>query len=160
MKTGNEQNNNLVPAFSTMIAQALGSSLTITTDSFAEMFAEDGVMEFPFAPPSIPDVLEGRSAIANHLKWLPGLLTIDSFSEPQVHRSEDGKTVILEFNCIGKATATGKPYNQSYVSIITMHNGRIQRYRDYWNPLVTLSIMDNDTATAAASETKRERTHA
>lgn len=160
MKTGNKQNNNLVPAFSTMIAQALGSSLTITTDSFAEMFTEDGVMEFPFAPPSIPDVLKGRSGIANHLEWLPELLTIDSFSEPQVYRSEDGKTVILEFDCIGRATATGKPYNQRYISVITMHNGRIKRYRDYWNPLVALSIMDNDTVATATSVTKLENTHA
>ena len=32
-------------------------------------------------------------------------------------------------------TATGAPYEQSYVSVLTVRDGLIVRYRDYWNPL-------------------------
>jgi ketosteroid isomerase-like protein len=33
---------------------------------------------------------------------------------------------------------TGEPYDQSYVGVLTAREGRITRYRDYWNPLKSL----------------------
>jgi ketosteroid isomerase-like protein len=38
--------------------------------------------------------------------------------------------------------ATGKPYNQRYISVIETREGRIVKYRDYWNPLILLRAMN------------------
>jgi ketosteroid isomerase-like protein len=38
----------------------------------------------------------------------------------------------------GKIKDTGEPYDQSYVVVLTAREGRIIRYRDYWNPLKAL----------------------
>ena len=130
-----------LPAFSAMISRALGDLLAPGADGFAAMMAEDGVMEFPFAPPGLPARLEGRDAIAAHLAGLPALLSIESLSEPEVHLGRDGETAVLEFDCRGRAVATGRPYEQRYVSVITVRDGRIARYRDYWNPLVVLDSL-------------------
>lgn len=127
-----------LPVFSAMISGALGELLAPGADGFASMMAEDGVMEFPFAPPGLPTRLEGREAVAAHLADLPALLSIESLSEPEVHLARDGETAVLEFDCRGRAAATGRPYDQRYVSVITVRDGRITRYRDYWNPLVVL----------------------
>ena len=130
-----------LPAFSAMISRALGELLAPGADGFAAMMAEDGVMEFPFAPPGLPARLEGRDAVAAHLADLPALLSIERLREPEVHLARDGATAVLEFGCRGRAVATGRPYDQRYVSVITVRDGRIARYRDYWNPLVVLDAL-------------------
>jgi uncharacterized protein len=42
---------------------------------------------------------------------------------------------IIEMTMTGTVTATGAPYEQSYVVVLTVRDGLIARYRDYWNPL-------------------------
>lgn len=44
--------------------------------------------------------------------------------------------MIAEFQCDGHVVETGLPYRQSYISVIETRDGRIVRYKDYWNPLV------------------------
>jgi ketosteroid isomerase-like protein len=46
--------------------------------------------------------------------------------------------------------ATGAPYNQLYISVVTLRDGRIAHYRDYWNPLVVLTALGGTEAAAAA----------
>ena len=54
--------NDPVKSFSAMLRQTLGERLRPGAETFVEMFAEDGVMEFPFALPSARRV-EGRKAL-------------------------------------------------------------------------------------------------
>jgi uncharacterized protein len=42
---------------------------------------------------------------------------------------------IIEMTMPGTVTATGAPYEQSYVVVLTVRDGLIARYRDCWNPL-------------------------
>lgn len=39
-------------------------------------------------------------------------------------------------HCIGRGVATGLHYNQRYISVITVEQGYIVNYLDYWNPLI------------------------
>jgi ketosteroid isomerase-like protein len=38
----------------------------------------------------------------------------------------------------GTIKDTGGPYEMSYVVVLTVRDGRIAHYRDYWNPLKAL----------------------
>jgi len=49
--------------------------------------------------------------------------------------------VILEFDGSGRALATGRAYEQRYISVITLRAGYIQHHRDYWNPLVVTAAL-------------------
>ena len=49
----------------------------------------------------------------------------------------------IEFSCKGHSPQTGARYDQDYVSILELRDGRIARYRDYWNPLVALSAIES-----------------
>ncbi|NKE60635.1 nuclear transport factor 2 family protein [Lentzea sp. PSKA42] len=102
---------------------------------FAGLWAEDGVMEFPFAPPGYPSRLEGRAAIEDHLRDYPKMLDIRGFPKQVVHQSADQDVVVVEFDAEGVVVATGKPYRFSYIAVITTGDGGIVSYRDYWNPL-------------------------
>jgi hypothetical protein len=61
-----------------------------------------------------------------------------------------GETVIVEFSCTGEGVETGAPYDQVYISVVTLREGRIAHYRDYWNPLVVLTALGGTDAAAAA----------
>ena len=131
--------NQTMKLFAELLRSSMGDQLVPEAVSFLDMLAEDAVMEFPFAPPGLPACLDGKAAIRNHVESLGGMLQIGSFSSPTIHRTPSG--FVLEFTCLGVGTQTGRAYNQEYVSVITLRDGRIVRYRDYWNPLHVLDAM-------------------
>ena len=106
-----------------------------------DFFAADAVFEFPFAPAGFPTKLEGAEAIRAHLAQLPGQIVIEHFGEPTIHRSQQPGVLILEYEVRGQAVASGRPYNQRYLNVITLRDGTIAHFRDYWNPQVVLEAL-------------------
>lgn len=127
-----------IQSFSSMLRKALGDRIDADASTFPEMMAQDGVMEFPYAPPGMPTRLNGRVAIAQHLEAVGDMIAFDRMGEPTVHPSADPDVVIIEFEGFGRGVETGEPYDQRYISVIHTAGGRITLYRDYWNPLVVL----------------------
>lgn len=119
----------------TLVARALQLLLDKDMAGFAGLWAVDGVMEFPFAPPGYPSRLEGRAAIEDYLRDYPKMLDVQGFPRQVVHQSTDPDVVVVEFDAEGVVVATGKPYRFSYIAVITTRDGEIVSYRDYWNPL-------------------------
>jgi ketosteroid isomerase-like protein len=39
--------------------------------------------------------------------------------------------------------ATGAPYEMSYVVVLKTIDGQMALYRDYWNPLVVLELLES-----------------
>lgn len=137
-------------SFSGLLRAALGDLLMPDADTFLDMVADDIVMEFPYAPPAAVPRVTGKAALAEYLPGAASLITIESMSEPVVHRTQDTGVVILEFTCKGHGTETGIAYDQTYISVVTVADGYITQYRDYWNPLIALRAMGGDDAIAAA----------
>ena len=133
-----------VPQFSALLRDVLNESLVPEATSFVEMMADDGVMEFPFAPPGLTTRLDGRAAVAAHLASLDGLIAFDAMAVRSVHRTTDPAVTVIEFEASGRGLTTGRPYEQFYISVITVRQGRIALYRDYWNPLAVLDAMGGD----------------
>ena len=129
-----------VQSFSAMLRETLGERLNPGAESFVQMFAEDGVMEFPYALPS-PRRVEGREALAAHLGYLARLVELLSVSDVVKHETTDPEVFIVEFASSGRAVATGEPFEQRYISVIRVRDGRIVHYKDYWNPLAILRTM-------------------
>lgn len=127
-----------VQSFSAMLRKALGDRIDPDAGSFVDMMAENGVMEFPYAPPGFSIRLEGREAIRQHLAGVGDMIAFDRVGEPTVYSSTDPDMVIIEFEGFGRGVSTGEPYDQRYISVIRTQGGRILHYRDYWNPIVLL----------------------
>ncbi|MGI5502607.1 nuclear transport factor 2 family protein [Lentzea sp. CA-135723] len=121
-----------------LIPRALQLLLDKDMIGFAGLWAEDGVMEFPFAPPGWPARLEGRAAIEDYLRDYPKMLDIRAFPKQVVHETPD--VLVAEFDAEGVVVATGKPYRASYIAVITVRDGEIVNYRDYWNPLLAQEL--------------------
>ncbi|EBA08675.1 nuclear transport factor 2 family protein [Sagittula stellata] len=139
--------NDKFDSFSGLLRGALGDRLKGGSD-LVDLFCEDVVFEFPYAPEGLPRRLEGLSALADHLTRLGPMLELREFTLHAVHPA--GDTVIFEFSCEGKGIATGLPYDQDYISVVTLREGRIARYRDYWNPLVAVHALGGAEAAAKA----------
>ena len=142
--------NDSIPNFSAMLRGALGDALAPDAATFAEMFAETGVMEFPFAPADGVRRLEGRPALIDYLTGLGTMIDIVGVSAPIVHRSVDADTFILEFTGVGRGVASGKTYEQTYISVIRVSGGRIVHYRDYWNPDVIAQVVGDAHAVSGS----------
>jgi uncharacterized protein len=134
-------------SFSDLLRAALGDRLA-DADSLIGLFTDDVVFEFPYAPDGLPKRLHGTAALAAHLDKLGPLLSFGQMQLGSVYAA--GDTVIFEFSCSGQGVQTGAPYDQAYISVVTLRDGRIAHYRDYWNPLVVLTALGGAKAAAAA----------
>ena len=123
-----------------LISRALQLLLDKDMIGFAGLWAEDGVAEFPFAPPGWPSRLEGRAAVEDYVRDYPKALDIRSIPKQVVHRTADPDVVIVEFEAEGVVVATGKPYRAAYIVVVTTRDGEIVGYRDYWNPLMVQDL--------------------
>ncbi len=66
-------------------------------EPWSEMFCDDGVMEFPYAPPGFPAVLDGKAAIAAYIRNYPDNIVIKRIDRGSVYPIPHG--MVVEFSC-------------------------------------------------------------
>jgi uncharacterized protein len=103
--------------------------------ALVDLCADDVVFEFPFAPPGRPTRVEGKPEVSDYLKAVSGRRRVEAVPNLEIHETVNPDVAIIEMTMTGTVTATGAPYEQSYVAVLTVRDGLIARYRDYWNPL-------------------------
>jgi len=114
------------------LAQSVGTG---DVGALVDLCADDVVFEFPFAPAGRPTRVEGKPAVTDYLKGVAARVRLEGVRDLEVHETVKPDVAIIEMTLTGTVTATGAPHEQSYVSVLTVRDGLIARYRDYWNPL-------------------------
>ncbi|MFD4460584.1 nuclear transport factor 2 family protein [Nocardia sp. NPDC058480] len=102
---------------------------------WVSLWAEGGIMEFPFAAPGWPERLEGKEAIAAYMRNYPDHIDVHDFPDLRIHQTTDPETIVVEMRGIGRLVQTDAPFDMTYIAVVTVQDGRITSYRDYWNPL-------------------------
>nr|WP_267254998.1 nuclear transport factor 2 family protein [Catenulispora pinisilvae] len=102
---------------------------------WVDLWAEDGVMQFPFAPDGWPTQLAGKQAVAAYMQRYPDHIDLHDFPFLQIHETTDPQTIVVEMRGVGRMVETGGPFDMTYIAVVTIQNGRFYSYRDYWNPL-------------------------
>lgn len=120
-------------------------------DDWVALFAADGVLEFPYAPPGWPDRFQGHDAIHEHMRKFPEHLSV-RFRDIRFHPTADADLAIAEFEGEGTVLTSGGPFRQTYISLIWTRDGLITRYRDFWNPLLLMEALGGAEAAARAVE--------
>ncbi|WP_226002249.1 nuclear transport factor 2 family protein [Paenibacillus sp. BJ-4] len=111
-------------------------------NQFIELFDDNALFEFPYAPKGFTQKLEGKAAIYEYIKDFPQRFDISQFSEPTFHFTLNPNIMIVEFGIEeAQVLTTDKPYLQKYVSVIETRDHKIVHYKDYWNPLVALTAL-------------------
>ncbi|TWJ45670.1 putative PhzA/B-like protein [Bacillus paralicheniformis] len=121
-----------------VVEQFLQSMLEKDMEKWIQLWDQDAVFEHPYAPPGFPKKLEGKSAIYEYIKDFPEKIDIVRFTAPTIHQMANTGYAAVEFECEGTVCETGLPYNQQYISLVNMKEGKIVHYKDYWNPLTVI----------------------
>lgn len=104
-------------------------------DAVADLWAPDGVAEFPFAAQGSPRMLSGREEVRAYLTRYPELMDMTEVAALTVRPTDQADTVVVEWTSAGRTVATSRPYRLDYIVVLTVRDGLITLYRDYWNPL-------------------------
>lgn len=119
-------------------------------NDWIELWAEDGELDFPFAPAGRQRTYVGKAEILAYMTATPGKMAIDAIDQRRVFPMQDPEIAVVELVIKGRALATGQPYNQSYVILFETKGGKIRRYREYWNPLVSIDAFGGREAWTAS----------
>jgi hypothetical protein len=110
-------------------------------DDWIELWADDGVLEFPYAPAGRRRTYEGKADVLAYMRHATGRVATDAIESMRVFPMQDPDIAVVELKTRGRALANNAPYNQSFVMFFELKDGKLHRYREYWNPLVTLDAM-------------------
>jgi uncharacterized protein len=103
-------------------------------NDLADLYAEDAVVEQPFAP-TPPRRLEGREAIRAHFAAAAqGPLRLAA-SNLVVHDTADPEVLIAEFDYDGRVATTGHSFRVANIQVLRVRDGRIVASRDYHDHL-------------------------
>ncbi len=125
----------IAESFPAMLRRVLGDRLKPDAETFPDMFAVDGVLEYPFAPPGLNTPIAGREAIVANFQRIRPLLRIDGVTNVSEIQVNDPEMVVLEFSGYGEGLITKEAYDQRYISVIRLRDRHIAHYKDYWNPI-------------------------
>ena len=58
-----------------------------------------------------------------------------------IHRSQDPRVVIIEYEVHGKIVATGASYDNRFISVVTIENRKMMHWRDYMDSLTAMTAL-------------------
>lgn len=124
-----------------LLQRALDTFLAKDMKGWADLCAEDVVVEFPFAPEGSGSVFEGRTAIYEYLRGYPELIDVQEITSVRIFPTDDPNVAIADWSVNGRVLTNGNPYIMSYATFVTFKDGLITKYREYWNPMAFLAAI-------------------
>ena len=121
-------------------------------DAFADLFAPDGVIEAPFAPPGAPSCLVGREAIREYSRRVVASpLRLEDYEVTELYQTQDPEVVIVEMRAKGTVTTTGRSFTATSIQVLRIRDGQIALFRDFANPQVLKDVLGDHAHEADAA---------
>jgi ketosteroid isomerase-like protein len=107
-------------------------------DAFADLWADDAVQDMPFADgvAVLEPAWHGKEKLLSYYRKSIPTRKHHVFEIDKLHRSIDPDTLIVEAAASSVLGDTGRPYNQKYVFIFKLRDGKIVLNREHFNPLI------------------------
>lgn len=126
-----------------VIARRRSLVLAHDRNGFADLFAADGVLELPFAPPGMPTRLEGRETIRSFSTGAgTSLMRIEDMWATEIYQTTDPEVLIVELETKAAVATTGARFQATSVQVFRIRDGEILLFRDYWNPQDLAGALD------------------
>jgi ketosteroid isomerase-like protein len=119
-----------------------GLSGLVDGERFFDAFAEDALFESRYNFPGWPQMIRGRIDLMAALSGYGNSITVHRGDSLVVHPSKDDRVVVLEYEVHGEIVATGGPYDNRFVSVITIENRKIIHWRDYMDSLAAWTALN------------------
>ncbi len=129
----------LDPFFDVVMA---GLAKFVDGEHYFDALAEDVVFEFLYEFPGWPRMTRGRDNLMALYAGYGGNIRLDRSDSLVVHPSDDARVVTIEYEVHGEVPANGAAYDNRFVSIVTIENRKIVRWRDYMDSLAAWTALN------------------
>jgi ketosteroid isomerase-like protein len=111
-------------------------------EHFLDAFAEDATFESRYHFPGWPITIRGRANLMAALSGYGKTIQLHSGDALIVHRSQDSRVVILEYEVHGRILSSGARYDNRLISVVTIANRKIIHWRDYMDSLAAWTALN------------------
>jgi len=118
-----------------IVASMLQHLEEMNIPAWQSLWSDDASQEMPFAPEGFPKKLEGMTVLYNQYKSLPENFRSMKFSIEHLETLADPEWVVAEYKGLIELK-NGGHYDNSYISLAHIKNGKIVLLREYFNPIV------------------------
>lgn len=102
-----------------------------------DLYAEDVVIEAPFAPPGQPRRIHGREEWLAFAKAGRESLQVrpERFRNVVIHETTDPEVIIVEYELVGAMPGTDEPASAPFIGVLRARDGQVVLWREYQNVL-------------------------
>lgn len=124
-----------------ILERVRAAAIAQSASEMGQLYAVDAVHEFPFTRPGTPSRLVGRDAIMEFVvaSW-KGPLKYERYQTISAYTTNDPSTIVVQQDVYGNSSATGSFVLPNLV-VLTVADGRIQRFRDFVNIVAAFEAM-------------------
>lgn len=117
-----------------VVEQFFSALEAMDMERFFALWHDDAQQAMPFAPEGFPHRLDGIGAIRRQYGGLPDAYTGMEFPRT-LHLLVEPGWVLAEYSGTIMLKAGGE-YNNTYIGLFEIKDGRIWRFHEYFNPIV------------------------
>jgi ketosteroid isomerase-like protein len=118
-----------------------GLSQFVDGEHYFDTLADEVLVEFLYEFPGWPRVTRGREALMALYSGYGRNIRLDRGDGLMAHPSDNGRVVTIEYEVHGKVLANGAAYDNRFVSVATIENRKIVRWRDYMDSLAAWTAL-------------------
>jgi uncharacterized protein len=122
-----------------LVRRALGD--LVDGEHFFDIVADNVVYEVLYDIAGWPQTIQGRADLMAQFGGYCDNVELQSADRLITHKTDDGHTVVIEYEVHGTILRTGVKYNNRFCSIIKMENRKIAHWRDYMDSLAAWNAL-------------------
>jgi ketosteroid isomerase-like protein len=122
-----------------LVREALGD--LVDGGHFFDVVADSVVYEVLYDLPGWPRVIKGRTDLMAAFRGYVDNIALQSADKAIVHKTDDGRVVVVEYEVHGTILATGVKYDNRFCSIIKIENRKVAHWRDYMDSLAAWNAL-------------------
>jgi uncharacterized protein len=110
-------------------------------EHFFDIVTDGVIYEVLYDVAGWPRVIKGRADLMAAFSGYVDNIALQSADKLIVHKTDDGRVVVIEYEVHGTILATGVKYNNRFCSIIKIENRKIAHWRDYMDSLAAWNAL-------------------
>jgi ketosteroid isomerase-like protein len=122
-----------------LVRGALGD--LVDGEHFFDIVTDDVVYEVLYNFPGWPRIIQGRADLMAQFKSYGDNIELQSADKLIIHKTENCRVVVIEYEVHGTILATGVTYNNRFCSIIKIESRKIAHWRDYMDSLAAWNAL-------------------
>jgi len=108
---------------------------------YFDTIADNAVFEYRYNFPGYPQKIVSREALMALYAGYGKNISLHAADALVVHRSQDPRVVILEYDVHGRIIGTGASYDNRFISVVTIGDRKIVHWRDYMDSLAAMTAL-------------------